>query len=189
MSVRVREDLLAAAKQHIDSCGYAGTSIADVAATAGILKGNVAYYFRTKADLLREVVAQRSADMFALLEAGDAEDDSPLRAIGRFITMVERSAAHMAKHGCPVGSLAGELGKSGEPELQRLAAQPLIALRDWLRAKFTLLIGPDSAGDAAEQLLCGAQGAATLAHATADPNVVHRRMAEARRWIETVASH
>ena len=42
-----REKLVAAAMDRFHAQGYEGTSLADVAAAAGLSAGNVFYYFRT----------------------------------------------------------------------------------------------------------------------------------------------
>ena len=47
-----RDRIVAAALDLFMERGYAETSIGDVAETAGLLKGNLSYYFKTKASSL-----------------------------------------------------------------------------------------------------------------------------------------
>lgn len=49
-----RDAVLAAAARLFANAGYAGTSMRDIAAEAGMLGGSVYYHFKTKADLLLE---------------------------------------------------------------------------------------------------------------------------------------
>lgn len=62
-----RADVIAAAIVVMAERGYAGASLREVASAAGIEKGHLTYYFRTKDDLLHEIVGdlhQRFLDGF-----------------------------------------------------------------------------------------------------------------------------
>jgi TetR/AcrR family transcriptional regulator, transcriptional repressor for nem operon len=164
--------------------GYAETSIGDVADAAGLLKGNLSYYFKTKADLLEAVSEARQAELFARLQARLPAQPTPLQAIDAFIQVTQDSAEELARVGCPVGSLASQLGKS-DPALQPLASRILEALRDWLVAQFGRVHPPPVAQGHAEHLLTLLQGAATMAHAFRDPGLIARQSAAARAWLRT----
>lgn len=55
-SAGVREAILLAAAIEFDARGYAGTSIASIAARAGTVKGHVQYYFHAKADIATSLI-------------------------------------------------------------------------------------------------------------------------------------
>jgi TetR/AcrR family transcriptional regulator, transcriptional repressor for nem operon len=165
--------------------GYAETSIGDVAEAAGLLKGNLAYYFKTKADMLEAVSAARQAELFARLQARLPAQPTPLQAIDAFIQVTQDSAEELARVGCPVGTLASQLGKS-DPTLQPFASRILEALRDWLVAQFGRVHPTPLAQAHAEHLLTLLQGAATMAHAFRDPGLIARQSAAAQAWLRTV---
>lgn len=165
--------------------GYAATSIADIAQAAGLLKGNLAYYFKTKQDLLGAVLAARADALRAELRGPAAADESARMAVERLLDHVRRSADALARDGCPLGSLSTELGKSDEG-LHAGAAALLLELQDFLREAFAGALPADQADEAAEQLLALLQGAAVLAQAKRDPGVVHRQLAVASAWLDAL---
>ncbi len=175
MSDAVRQRIVASAGQLFAECGYSDTSLAEVAAAAGVLKGNLAYYFKSKAELLAAVTAARHQQLAAQLTpvAGKAR-------LSAFLAMVEASAMELARYGCPIGSLCSELAKDERPLLP-LAAHSLSTLRQWLSE--ALASDRDSGEAQAEQLLARMQGAALLAHSFNEPQIVIRQVAEARRWL------
>jgi TetR/AcrR family transcriptional repressor of nem operon len=177
-----RQRIIDAAHRLFGERGYAGTSIGDVAEQAGLLKGNLSYYFKTKAELLEWVTVARQAELLGRLAAGLAPDASAMDSLEKFLQVTEASAAELARVGCPVGTLCSELGKN-DPALQPYASRVLEALHGWLATQFERLVPADLAGAYAEQLLAQLQGAAVLAHAYRDPGVVHRQVQQARRWL------
>ena len=50
-----RQAIIAAAQEAFDAHGYAATTIDEVAAKAGISKGNIYNYFRSKEELFEQV--------------------------------------------------------------------------------------------------------------------------------------
>lgn len=64
--------------------GYQSTSISELAAAAGISKGLMYNYFKSKEELLEHTTQMVLNDLSALFEVGDVEDDPPLR-LERFI--------------------------------------------------------------------------------------------------------
>lgn len=68
-----REEILALAKAQIAQHGYAGTSMRDIAEAAGLLAGSLYSHFRSKAELVRDIVVRFYDEMIprqrAALEA------------------------------------------------------------------------------------------------------------------------
>ncbi|NLD99347.1 MAG: TetR/AcrR family transcriptional regulator [Fibrobacter sp.] len=56
-----KEKILIAAKQLIQTKGVAATSLSEIAVTAGIAKGTLHYYYRSKADLLFDLAEKQTA--------------------------------------------------------------------------------------------------------------------------------
>ena len=64
-----RERLIAAARQTVYEQGIEKTTLADIAAAAGIPLGNVYYYFKTKNDLVQAVVEAHLNEARGMLAA------------------------------------------------------------------------------------------------------------------------
>ena len=180
-----RDRIVSAALDLFMERGYAETSIGDVAECAGILKGNLSYYFKTKAELLASVCDARMHELFGRLEQRLPPDPTPAQALEAFVQVTEDSAVELARVGCPVGTLASQLGKS-DPTLQPYASRILEAMMAWLAAQFERVVPERAAHAFAEHLLTQMQGAAVMAHAFADPGIVTRQTADARIWLHAV---
>ena len=165
--------------------GYAETSIGDIAEQAGLLKGNLSYYFKTKADMLEAVSDARLQELFGRLQARLPDQATPEQALTAFVQVTEDSAAELARVGCPVGTLASQLGKT-DPALQPYASRILQAMLAWLTAQFSRALPAPAAAAHAEVLLTMMQGAAVMAHAFRDPALVERQAAAARQWLRSV---
>ncbi|MCB1633395.1 MAG: TetR/AcrR family transcriptional regulator, partial [Xanthomonadales bacterium] len=183
MSSANRDCIVTSALRLFARRGYTRTSIGDIADEAGMLKGNIAYYFKTKPEILAGVIDERRRRIMARLNA-DAGESAP-DAIKRLIVLVESSADEMARTGCPVGSLAGELGKHDEA-LRARAAGLLVHIQTWLEQQFSRIQTPPAAQASAEHLLTLMQGSAVLAHAHGDAHIVRKQMAHARQWLDEV---
>ncbi|WIT14123.1 TetR/AcrR family transcriptional regulator [Paucibacter sediminis] len=165
--------------------GFAATSIADVAEASGLLKGNLAYYFKSKKDLLDAVLDKRSKTLWAELVEPAQEGEDARTTITRLLQHVRDTAEELALYGCPVGGLSTELGKT-DADLHSPAASLLLQLENYLREAFAQVLPKAQAQRAAEHLLSVLQGAAVVAQARRDPGVVHRQVDEATAWLGTV---
>lgn len=81
------ERILEAAAELFRAQGYAATSVAEVAAAAGLLKGSVYHYIRTKEDLLAAILEEAHRGT-ALL--GEDITASPAPAVEKLRMVVER---------------------------------------------------------------------------------------------------
>lgn len=180
-----RDRVVSAASRLFATRGFAATSIADVAEASGLLKGNLAYYFKTKQDLLDAVLHARAQALRAELVAPARNGEDARVAITRMLNHVRSTADELALYGCPVGALSTELGKSDE-SLHANAAALLLQLESYLREAFAQVLTKAQARRAAEHLLSLLQGAAVVAQARRDPRVVHRQVDEAAIWLDTV---
>jgi len=180
-----RGRVVAAASHLFATRGFAATSIADVAEAAGLLKGNLAYYFKTKQGLLEAVVDARAKVLWDELVAPAQPGEDARATIHRLLDHVRSSAEELAQYGCPVGGLATELGKTDET-LHTNAAALLLKLEAYLCEAFARTMPRKDAERSAEHLLSRLQGAAVVAQARRDPAVVHRQIDEAMSWLDTV---
>lgn len=72
-------DVVRAAAHLFYERGYEATSVQDVADAAGLLKGSLYYYIRTKEDLLYAVVEQAHGSMMALVSEVRLLPEEPVR--------------------------------------------------------------------------------------------------------------
>ncbi|MCF7549411.1 TetR/AcrR family transcriptional regulator [Pseudonocardia sp. WMMC193] len=79
--------ILEAAAELFRSQGYAATSVAEVAAAAGLLKGSVYHYIRTKEDLLAAIIEEAHAGTGQL---GEELRASQASAVEKLRTVIER---------------------------------------------------------------------------------------------------
>src|SRR6202165_5596252 len=105
-----RERLVRGASEMAHHNGVAATSLADIAHTADVPLGNVYYYFKSKDELIRAVVAEHVEEvdtMLNTLDAIPAPADRP-QALGRRWGHLREV---VARYGCPFGTLACEVGR------------------------------------------------------------------------------
>lgn len=80
------QEIIDAAIDIFHAKGYAATSVDDVAASVGILKGSLYYYMDSKEDLLRRIVEDVHSDVEEIMqEAVGRTDLPPLERLARYI--------------------------------------------------------------------------------------------------------
>jgi AcrR family transcriptional regulator len=179
-----RERLVASAGDLLHRQGVTATTLAQVAEAADVPPGNVYYYFKTKDDLVRAVIDLRAEQVRALLGSLESVGDPTacLKALAhQWVEMREL----VARYGCPFGTLASELDRR-EDGLDREAAKPISLILDWAQAQFHRLGRPD-ARELAVNLFSGLQGAALLANALRDPDVMTGEVDYLDRWIDSLS--
>lgn len=176
-----REKLLKAARRLIHRQGYQQTTLAHIAAESGVPLGNVYYYFKTKDDIVRAVVEDRTSRFIALTEDWEELSDPVERLLG-FLEMPTTICSSIAAHGCPVGSLAQELSKSSDYE--SLAEQPLKAQLGWVTEQFRA-IDQGSAEEHGQTFIVSLQGASLLANSLNDQQILLRQIDKLKSWLAT----
>ncbi|WP_432065093.1 TetR/AcrR family transcriptional regulator [Streptomyces sp. C10-9-1] len=179
-----RARLVEAAVGVVHEQGFHRTTLADIARRAEVPLGNVYYYFRTKEDLGRALIEEQAARQAALRQQWEARKD-PRAEIDSFVSMTLENRDSLARSGCPVGTLCGELGKQGGP-LARSAGGVLADILDWLTERFDALGTDEDPRQLAVHLLSALQGASLLAHGFADPALVEGEARRLRRWLATL---
>jgi AcrR family transcriptional regulator len=178
-----RERLIAAARQEMYAQGVEKTTLADIAAAAGIPLGNVYYYFKTKDDLLHAVIEAHLHEIgvtLAAIEAGNATPQERLKAL--FGALAEQSEL-IARQGCPHGSLCLELDKRADGP--GLAAELIRVPVDWAERQFQDMGRPD-ARDLAVEVIARYQGTALLTSTLRDPSLMERESRRVARWIDAL---
>lgn len=177
-----RERLTAAATTLAATRGLSRTSLGDIASEAGVAQGSVYYYFRTKEDVARAVIAELSARDVASRQDWSEHEDPRDRLVA-YIDSHAQDADDIRAHGCPVGSLCADL-RMTSAELADEAASVLRATIDWAAEQFAALGFEAGAAQArALHLVTGIQGAAALANALDDAEPLTREAAHLRRWV------
>ena len=180
-----RDRLVTAARRLFHEQGVEKTTLADIAAAAGVPAGNTFYYFKTKDAIVAAVIGGYREAQTALSLELDQQQTPP----ARLKALVKFWAEHregLASHGCPIGSLASELGKR-EDSLHGEAAVTLARLIDWSAEQFAATGRPD-ARELAVALVAAYEGIALLANALQDPDLIAAEGRRLERWIDTLAS-
>jgi len=179
---RVR--LITSAGDLLHRQGVAATTIAQVAEAADVPPGNVYYYFKTKDDLVRAVIEARAEQVGAMLNSLRARRSPAARLKALAHQWVEMRDL-VARYGCPFGTLAAELDRRDDG-LDREAAKPIDLILDWAEDQFRQL-GRRDARELAISLLSGVQGAALLANALRDPDLLTGQVRHLERWIDSLS--
>jgi AcrR family transcriptional regulator len=182
-----RERLVAAAGDLLYRRGIEEASLADIAEAADVPLGNVYYYFKTKDALVAAVVDAHVRRIEAMTAQLDRDHRSPKARLKGLVTGIAEQRDTIAELGCPYGTLCGDLVKRAGPEASPLAQRLIHALIDWSQQQFRAM-GRRDARDLAVHLVAGYQGAAAVASALGDPEVVRRESRRLRAWIDSIES-
>jgi len=179
-----RTRLLQAAEKTTYLCGFASTSIADIAKEARVPLGNVYYYFKTKDEIGGAIVELRVSRFKKLLQDLD-KADSPKERLYGFVDIKIKNREALANGGCPVGTLCSELQKYGGAAAKKSRVLFAEALT-WMEKQFEALgRGADSRG-LALHLLSATQGVSVLAHTFHDPTMIAAEAKRLQEWIRAL---
>jgi TetR/AcrR family transcriptional regulator, transcriptional repressor for nem operon len=178
-----RNHIIEAADRLFYEQGFEATSFADIAAAVKLSRGNFYYHFKTKDEILAAVIACRMAKTQAMLDAWEAESETPAERILSFVNILIMNRAKIMLYGCPVGALCSELAK-----LDHVAKDDAVKLftlfRDWLARQFVALGREADANELAMHILMRSQGVATLANAFGDESFIRREVEDMGVWLE-----
>jgi TetR/AcrR family transcriptional regulator, transcriptional repressor for nem operon len=178
-----RERLVAAACQTVYQQGIEKTTLADIAAAAGIPVGNVYYYFKTKNDIVRAVVETHLDEANVMLAAIEGAYATPRERLKAVFGALSQQSDLIARYGCPRGSLCTELGKRADGP--GVAAELMRVPLDWAARQFQDM-GRADGRDLAIELIARYQGTALLANTFRDPDLMDREAARFAQWIDSV---
>ncbi|MGW7581972.1 TetR/AcrR family transcriptional regulator [Kitasatospora sp. NPDC054768] len=179
-----RRRLTAAAAKVLHEQGVERTTLADIAREADVPVGNVYYYFKTKDELVRAALSEHSAHLDDITERLERLPD-PLDRLKALVEAWVGRRDTAARHGCPTGTLAVELDKRADGDLDAEAGAVIRRLLDWAAGQFRELGLPDPDG-LALTLVAGYQGMSLLANALRDPEVMTREGGRLLRWLDSL---
>jgi AcrR family transcriptional regulator len=188
---RTRAALLAAAFAEVYRCGFRGTDLGAILASAGVTKGALYYHFKNKDALGYALVDE--------LIMGITEDKwlRPLRRqvnpIDALVAIIESRATERneASCGCPLNNLAQEMSPIDEGFRERLA-RVFEAWRNGIAAAFRdgqarNLVRPDIDPDStAWYVIATFEGGLSLAKNSQDLEVLRSVKAQLVRFLESL---
>lgn len=162
--------------------GFENTSFADIADAVGISRGNFYYHFKTKDDILKEVIAHRATKTQGMLDAWALKGRTPIERLKCFAQMLIDNRKDIQRFGCPVGTLCAELAKLEHPS-QGEAGMIFGQFRRWLAQQFVELGRIKDADVLAMHLLARSQGIAALANAFHDEAFIRHEVKQIEAWV------
>ncbi|WP_062070264.1 TetR/AcrR family transcriptional regulator [Demequina sediminicola] len=172
-----RERLTAAAIRLARTQGLDATTIAAIAAEAGVPSGSVYYYFKTKDDVAAGV-AQGIADALAAQAAEHDAIGDAKAALTAFLESYLEESTTIVEFGT-VLSTAARAGYSGPHE----------ATLEWLAERFSDIGFAEAAASArAQHLLAGVEGGSAVASALGDATPLQREVAQLTRWVANASA-
>ncbi len=178
-----RDALVAAARTTLHEQGVHATTLADVAAAAGIPVGNLYYYFKTKDDIVGAVLDAYDDDYPKLRQLLDTQP-TPKDRLKTLVRLLIGAKDRITAHGCPIGSLCSELDKRDDALTHR-GAEVLGRLVDIATVEFTNL-GRSDASELGIALIAAYEGAALLANTMRNPDILTGEAARLERWIDSL---
>ena len=185
-SERTRQRIVEAANRLFYHKGYNQTSFSDVVLAAGVPRGNIYYYFRTKDEILEAAIRYRTERIAQMLDGWTGTYRTPIERLHRFIDILSDSAESIMRYGCPMGSLNTELGKD-QGELQEQAENLFKVFESWLTDQFAELGYAGRARELALRLMSRGQGISLMAHVHDDPGFLRREKEHLGRWLDQLA--
>jgi AcrR family transcriptional regulator len=179
-----RDRLVVSAGDLLHRNGVAATTLAQVAEAAEVPPGNLYYYFKTKDDLVRAVLDARADQVRAMLGTLRSQP-SPADRLKALARQWDEMRDLVARYGCPFGTLAAELDRRDDG-IDREAAMPIIMILDWAEDQFRQM-GRNDASELAVGLFAGVQGAALLANALRDPEIMTGQVRRLEGWIDELS--
>lgn len=166
--------------------GFERASIAEIATHAGVASGSVYYYFKTKDDVAA-AVGGRLAAMYSGRMEQWAALESPVERLLAYATSYVDDADQVQEFGCPLGSVAAELGKVS-PAAGESAGEVFRLLLEWAAGQFREMgFGARAAEARATHLISIMQGAAALSAALGSPEPIEREAAHVETWLRSSA--
>ena len=180
-----REQIVSAADQLFYRQGFEHTSFADIAAAVQISRGNFYYHFKSKDEILDEVIRLRLANTQQMLEQWESASQNPRDRIRSFIHILIMNRSKIKQYGCPVGALCSELAKL-EHGAQAEANKLFTLFRTWLRRQFKALGRKADADALAMHVLAFSQGVAVLANAFEDEKFIRQEVRKMDDWLDAL---
>jgi AcrR family transcriptional regulator len=185
-SERTRQRIVESANRLFYHQGFHNTSFSDVVEAAGVPRGNIYYYFKTKDEILHAAIDYRLERNRSMLDGWSDIYRTPLERLHRFVALLDDTADALTQYGCPMGSLNAELGKN-DLSLQEHAAQLFALYESWLTDQFAELGYAGRARELAFRIMAIGQGISMMTHVHHDAQLLQRERQRLKRWVDQLA--
>ncbi len=180
-----REKIINISDKFFYEKGFENTSFADIAANLNISRGNFYHHFKTKDEILDEVIKQRLKNTQNMVDNWDLENENPAARLKTFVKILIRNQSKIMEFGCPVGTLCTELSKLNH-KAQNEANELFILFQTWMMRQFNQVGIIENANQYAMHLLMRTQGMAVIANAFHDENFIQSEVDNACSWIDEI---
>lgn len=180
-----RERLISAADALIHRQGFYRTTLADIAEEARVPLGNVYYYFKTKEDICKAVIAERKHALSSLLK-NCCRRREPKEALLNLIKVMIGHSRELTEAGCPLGGLCQELDEECA-ELMDCADGCMKYLVQWSTEQFHLM-GMNEAEELGFEFVSRLQGMILLGNILNDARQLKRQLKMMIEWVEKLAT-
>lgn len=179
-----REAIVAAAAGLFWIDGFAATSIADIARSAGVPPGNMFYYFRTKADLAMAVADVFVDETQSLISESEAASADPRQRIRFLLQRLAQSNRSRVDNGCPISAAVRDF-RGSAPEASARAGQSFELLVGFIARELQKTGSrPSLAMARARAVVIEWQGGISLAHAFGDMTVLAESLRRAEQSLQ-----
>lgn len=182
-----RQKIIEAAYDLFYHQGFNQTSFSDIASAADFPRGNFYYYFKSKDELLKDVVLYQVERMKQMIADWNQSSDDPANRLLFLADMLDNSREDLVRYGCPLGTLTAELGKT-QAGLQKEAVHMFDVLIDWLVAQLQALNYGARSRILAMHVIGRLQGVTTMAFAYGDHAYIDFEVEGLRRELEHLAN-
>lgn len=180
-----RQQIIEAADELFYQHGFDHTSFADIAEVVNISRGNFYHHFKSKDDILEEVIVTRLEKTKGMLEEWEQQSCTPKERIKSYINILLANWSDIKEYGCPVGTLCTELAKLNHSSLDD-ASRVFTLFREWLKNQFVQLGFKEKADEYAMNVLSWSQGVATMGNAFRDRKFVKREVEKMSNWLDSL---
>ena len=182
-----RQKIIEAAYDLFYHQGFNQTSFSDIAAAADFPRGNFYYYFKSKDELLKDVVLFQVERMKQMIAEWNRTTDDPAKRLMFLADMLDSSREDLVRYGCPLGTLTAELGKT-QAGLQKEAVHMFDVLIDWLIEQIQALNYGARSRILAMHVIGRLQGVTTMAFAYGDHSYIDFEVEGLRKELEHLAN-
>ena len=179
----IRQRIIDKADELFYQHGYENTSFSDIAKAVNISRGNFYYHFKSKDDILNEVIKVRLQSIHDMFGEWEQSTPEARQLIHRFIDLMTHNKHNIEQYGCPVGTLCSELSKINHV-MQNDASQIFSFFREWLITQFNRFGHKGDAEYLAMHLLTRTQGLATMMSTFTDDKFYQIEIQALKDWLD-----
>ena len=181
----IRQRIIDKADELFYQHGYENTSFSDIAKVVNISRGNFYYHFKSKDDILNEVIKVRLQSIHDMFHEWEQSTPDIRQRVHHFIDLMTHNQHNIQQYGCPVGTLCSELSKINHV-MHNDAAQIFAFFREWLITQFSKLGREEDAENLAMHLLTRTQGLAAMMSTFTDDKFYLVEIRALKDWLDSL---